>query len=144
MTIGGTIAMETTHYDDVIMIAMASQITRLAIVYSTVHSGTDERKHQSPALQAFVRGIHRWPVNSPHKGPVVQKMFPFDDVIKWTIQIIRQFDFCDTTCQLSMTTNILYFLGRFSFKIYNRVYLASICGGQDVGKYNWGPFTNMV
>ena len=30
---------------------------------------------------AFVRGIHRWPVNSPHKGPVTQKMSPFDDVI---------------------------------------------------------------
>ena len=30
---------------------------------------------------AFVMGIHRWPVNSPHKGPVTRKMFPFDDVI---------------------------------------------------------------
>ena len=41
----------------------------------------DQRKHQSSASLAFVRGIHRWPVNSPHKGPVTQKMFPFDDVI---------------------------------------------------------------
>ena len=39
------------------------------------------RKHQSSASQAFVRGIHRWPVNSPHKGPVTRKMFPFEDVI---------------------------------------------------------------
>ena len=38
-------------------------------------------KHQSSASLAFVRGIHRWPVNSPHKGPVTRKMFPFDDVI---------------------------------------------------------------
>ena len=30
-----------------------------------------------------VRGIHRWPVNSPHKGPVTRKMFPFDDVIMY-------------------------------------------------------------
>ena len=30
---------------------------------------------------AFMRGIHRWPVNSPHKGPVTRKMSPFDDVI---------------------------------------------------------------
>ena len=44
-------------------------------------SGTDQRNHQSSASLAFVRGIHRWPVNSPHKGPVTQKMFPFDDVI---------------------------------------------------------------
>ena len=28
-----------------------------------------------------MRGIHRWQVNSPHKGPVTRKMFPFDDVI---------------------------------------------------------------
>ena len=30
---------------------------------------------------AFVQGIHRWPVNSPQKGPVTREMFPFDDVI---------------------------------------------------------------
>ena len=41
----------------------------------------DQRKHQSSALLAFVRGIHRRPVNSPHKGPVTRKMFPFHDVI---------------------------------------------------------------
>ena len=69
------------HYDDVIMDAMASEITSLTIVYSTVYSGTDQSKHQSSALLAFVWGIHRWPVNSPHKGPVTRKMLPFDDVI---------------------------------------------------------------
>ena len=61
--------------------AMASQITSLSIVYSTVYSDADQRKHQSSASLAFVRGIHRGPVNSPHKWPVTQKMFPFDDVI---------------------------------------------------------------
>ena len=70
-----------THYSDVIMSALASQITSLAIVYSTVYSGTDQRKHQSPASLAFVRGIHRGPVNSPHKWPVTRKMCPFGDVI---------------------------------------------------------------
>ena len=69
------------HYTDVIMSLMASQITSLTIVYSNVCSGTDQRKHQSSASLAFVRGIHREPVNSPHKRPVTQKMFPFDDVI---------------------------------------------------------------
>ena len=69
------------HYNDVVMSAMESQITSLTIVYSTVYSGADQRKHQSSASLAFVRGIHRWPVNSPHKGPVTRKMFPFDDVI---------------------------------------------------------------
>ena len=56
--------------------AMASQITSLIIVYSTVYSGADQRKHQSSASLAFVWGIYRWPVNSPHKWPVTRKMFP--------------------------------------------------------------------
>ena len=68
-------------FNDVIMRAMASQITSLTIVYSTVYSGADQRKHQSSASLAFVRGIYRWPVNSPHKGPVTRKIFPFDSVI---------------------------------------------------------------
>ena len=69
------------HYIDVTMSVMASQITSLKVIYSTVYSGANERKHQSSASLAFVWGIHRWPVNSPHNGPVTQKMFPFDDVI---------------------------------------------------------------
>ena len=69
------------HYSDVIMDTMASLITSLTSVYSTVHPGADQRKHQSSALLAFVGGIHRRPVNSPHNWPVTRKMFPFDDVI---------------------------------------------------------------
>ena len=61
--------------------AIASQITSLMIVYSTVYSDADQSKYQSSASLAFVRGIHRGPVNSTHKGPVTRKMFPFDDVI---------------------------------------------------------------
>ena len=69
------------HYDDVIMSLMASQITSLTIIYSTSYSGVDQRKHQSSASLAFGRGIHRGPVNSPHKRQVTRKMFPFHDVI---------------------------------------------------------------
>ena len=69
------------YYSDVIMGTMASLITSLTRVYSTVHPGADQRKHQTSASLAFVRGIHRRPVNSPHKWPVTRKMFPFDDVI---------------------------------------------------------------
>ena len=61
--------------------SMASQITSLTIVYYRVYSGADQIKHQSSASLAFVRGIHRWPVNSPHKWPVTRKMCPFDDAI---------------------------------------------------------------
>ena len=69
------------HYYDVIMGAIASQITSLTIVFSTVYSDADQRKHQRSASLAFLRGIHRGPLNSPHKWPVMQKMFPFDDII---------------------------------------------------------------
>ena len=69
------------HYGDVIRGAIVSQITSLTIVYSTVYSDADQRKHQSSATLAFVWGIHRGPVISPHKWPVTRKMFPFDDVI---------------------------------------------------------------
>ena len=81
------------HYTDVIMSVMGSQITSLTIVYSTVYSGADQRKHQSSASLSFVWGIHRGLVNSPHKGPVVRKMFPFDDVImlfsSWDLKEFR-------------------------------------------------------
>ena len=70
-----------SHYRDVTMSSMASQITSLRIVYAGVYSGADLRKDQSSASLACVRGSHRWPVNSPQKWPVTQEMFPFDDVI---------------------------------------------------------------
>ena len=64
--------------------AMASHITSLTIVFSTVYSGAGQRKHQSSTSLAFVWGIHRWPVNSPHEWPVTRIVFPFDDVIMIT------------------------------------------------------------
>ena len=70
-----------SHYCDAIMGTVASQITSLMIVYTTVYSDADQSKHHSSASLAFVWGIHRGPVNSPHKWPVTRKMFPFDDVI---------------------------------------------------------------
>ena len=63
----------TIHYHDVIMSMMAFQITSLTIVNSSIYSDAEQRKHQSSALLAFVRGIHRSPVNSPHKWPVTRK-----------------------------------------------------------------------
>ena len=74
----------SVNYSAVIMSTMASQITSPTIVYSTVYSGANERKYQTSASLAFVRGIHRWPVNSPHKGPVTRKKIPFDDVIMFS------------------------------------------------------------
>ena len=89
--------------------AIASQITSPTFIYSTVYSDADQRKHQSSASLAFVRGIHRGSVNSPHKWPVTRKMLPFDDII----MKIR----LPTTCRnvaLSCATCLL------SLKIWNR------------------------
>ena len=80
------------------MSMIASQITSVSIVYSTLCSGPDQRKHQSSVSLAFVGEIHQWLVNSLHKGPVTWKMFPFDDVImlsaihsnlSWINQLVR-------------------------------------------------------
>ena len=84
------------------MTMMASQIASLTIVYSTVYSGADQRKHQSSASLAFARGIHRWPVNSPHKGSVTRKMFPFGDIIMYRIVQLWFYPLF-TTCWLSLS-----------------------------------------
>ena len=80
-TAGAAFTLTRFHYSDVIMSTVASQITGVSIVCSTACWGADKGKHQSSASLAFVSGIHRWPVDSPHKGPVTRKMFWFDDVI---------------------------------------------------------------
>ena len=75
------------------MSMMASQITSVLIVCLTVCSWADQSKHQSSTLLAFLRGIHLSPVDSPHKGPVTQKMFLFDDIIMiWEREIDLNFD----------------------------------------------------
>ena len=72
------------YYNNVIMSGTASQITGVQIVCSTICSGADQRKHEN---SAYVRGIHRWPVDFPHKGPVTRKMFLFDDSIWMKIHL---------------------------------------------------------
>ena len=77
--IGSTCLNKWTHYSEVIMGTMASQITGVSIVCSTFRSGADKRKHKSSAS--------RWPVNSPHKGPVTWIMFAFDGIIMMKLGI---------------------------------------------------------
>ena len=94
--------------------AIASQITSLTIVYSTVYSDADQRKHQSSALLAFVRGIHRGPVNSPHKWPVARKMFPFDDAIMNLylgcvyVHLIWNYNVSDSDCCVIIHVYFMY------------------------------------
>ena len=91
---------------------IASYITSLTIVYSTVYSDADQRKHPSSVSLAFVWGIHRGPVNSPHKWPVTRKMFPFDDVIitmLWSpiILVARLIPFATSNLPLTMTQQVI-------------------------------------
>ena len=70
---------------------MASQVTNLTIVYLTVYSGADQINIKDLRYWPFVRGIHRWPVNSPHKWPVTQKTFPFDGVIMYRDALVTNY-----------------------------------------------------
>ena len=70
-----------SHYNDVPMSVTASRITSLTIDYSSVYSKRRSKLTPKLSVTGFVRGIHLWPVNSPHKGPVTRKMFSFDGVI---------------------------------------------------------------
>ena len=76
------------YHTDVMISATAPQIIGVLVVCSAVCSGANQQEYQRPTSLAFVRGIHRWPVNSPHKGPVTWKRFPFDDVTMYLVQII--------------------------------------------------------
>ena len=94
--------------------AMAYQITSLTIVYPTVHSGGDQRKHQSSVSLAFVRRIHRGPVNSPHKGPATRKMIPFHDVIILTQKSTNR-DMCSCSWTAPTSDEILYSVNHIYF-----------------------------
>ena len=91
---------------------MTPQITSISIVYSIVYSGADQRKLQNSASLAFVRGIHRWPVNSPHIGPVTQKMFPFDDVVIFKSHRTDCRDICTDGRSDGKTDGLYFFCSR--------------------------------
>ena len=95
-----------------IMGAMVSQIISRTIVYSTIYSGTDQRKHQSSASLAFVLGIHRWLVNSPHKWTVMRKMFPFDGVI---MEFLK---YCKSALSSDIALVLNYIIGLRDFQKY--------------------------
>ena len=84
----GDLRHHTAHVENFLMVYSGKTITLQwrhnegngVFTYLTVCSGADQRVHESSASLAFVRKIHQWPVNSPHRGPVTRKLFPFDDV----------------------------------------------------------------
>ena len=124
------------HQNDVIMGSMASQITSLTIVYSTVYSGADQRKHQSRASLAFVRGIHREPLNSPHKEPVTGKMFPFDDIIMFA-QMIQNTKMCLYTIRALLCFVMFSYLSILFLKVSSLSVVST-----TIVKQCWGPSMN--
>ena len=84
-----------SHYNDVIMTTMASQITSITFVYSTVYSDSKSKKSSKLRVTGLCVGNSPRLVNCPHKWPVTRKMFPFDDVImiraKWSLFCRRRF-----------------------------------------------------
>ena len=98
------------HYSEVIMGMMASRITNLTIVYSTVYSGADQTKHRSPASLAFVRGVHRWPVNSPHKGPVTRNAYCFHLMTSfWCVDSIVMAGKCETNDSFNLFCRLVVY-----------------------------------
>ena len=91
--------------------AMVSQMTDVSMICSAVCLGADQRKHRNSASLAFVRGILRWPVNSPHKGPVTRfhlmtSSFSVDwhglmSLIAWRFTSITSF-------YLSLSATVIY------------------------------------
>ena len=112
-----------SHYIDIIMTTMASQITNLTVVYSTIYSDVDQRKYHSSASLAFVWGIHRRPVNSPHKWPVTRKMFPFDDVIMymmtWWRVFLQVWSICTNVRWLPRFPSISWWEARLGYSSYS-------------------------
>ena len=143
------------HYGDVILGAIASQITILTIVYSTVYSDADQRKHQSSASLAFVRGIHRGPVNSPHKLPLTRIMFPFDDVImtlsrndSWMAEaIIHTKEVIKTVRLLNIIVQQYHLLGQMLFRFEQKIsfYHNKYCQAfATESVYSWNIESNMT
>ena len=154
---GCTFSSSFITVTDIKMSAMASQIISLTIVNWTVYSGADKRKHQSSASLAFVWGIHRWPVNSPHKLPVTRKMFPFEDVIMlhlsppsgWSWEFLEDWG---PFCNLAFTGLVMVCVEFWTFEagvilsgkcMYGHLtqgslYLVSVCMGiWGRGHYIW-------
>ena len=86
------------HYSDIIMSMMASQITDVSTVCSTICSGANQRKYQSSASLALVRGIHRWPLDSPHKKGHASDHLCL--IWKKSIQNCRRYR-ADTACKMN-------------------------------------------
>ena len=120
------------------MSAMASQITGVSSVCSTVCSGADQRKYQSCASLDIMRGIHQSPVDSPHKRLVTRKMFPFDDVIMKQQQKLLGWTFIETRISSKDNKNDI---SRKVTRIWQNIFLSIY--HKDIEKPRWLINVNM-
>ena len=123
-----TITYHSSHYNDVIMSAMASQITRLAICLLNCLFSRRSKNTSKLRVTGLVMGIHRWPVNSPHKGPVTWKMFPSDDVIM-IVKFMDHFVYApsqwEATLQRNVASHWLDAYTKWSLEVMQYVYPCS-------------------
>ena len=137
---------------------IASQITSITIVYSTVYSDADQRKHLSSASLAFVRGIHRRPVNSPHKWPVTRKMFPSDNVIMYRGDIYvyhrSRYELIPAVSSAEWAECFLTIWTSYLIKVFSLIHDSSVCVWASIQSVRewvpetpsfeaWGCFTNV-
>ena len=111
----------TLHYSSIIMSMMVSQIISAAIVYTTVCSGIDQRKQWKLHVTGLCEGNSRWPVNSPHKRPVMWKMLPFDGVIMSFVSFLILHLYLMWTCLKSLVQTAMY---RMYICVYPSMYLS--------------------
>ena len=122
------------YYEETVMSSrwpLNEHITGVSIVCSTVGWGANQRKHQSSPSLAFVRGIHRWLVNSPHIRPVTRTMFPFDDVImvRWT------FTFEDRIYSMISTSLCIFMFQLHELKANRNLHYRILCHFSSCCKY---------
>ena len=116
------------HNGDVIMSTMASQITSLTIVHSTVYSAQIKENIKAPRHWPMCGELTGdwWLVNSPHKGPVTGNMFPFDDVImnpqelliqprRNQLHVLLTWRLCRDECKWPGTIPLTGFPSQFEF-----------------------------
>ena len=119
------------------MSLIASQITSLTIVYWTVYSDADQRKHQSSASLAFVWGIHRGPVYSPHKWPVTRKMFPFDEVIMYKYEFKMWYGWAWINLYVTFMLNTWYSTTKSLGSYLSRVHICILKWAANNGINIW-------
>ena len=100
-----------THYDDVLMGAMASLITSLTVAYSTIYSDADQRKYQSSTSLAFVWGIHRGPRTNGQYDVIMNERCGDEKssgTLQWREGIASQFtghtSVCSTACSTTRSS----------------------------------------